>query len=662
MIMKNRNILQLLAFALPLLFGCVDEKVPTAVAEVEISMTSLSMIEGEIQMLTAAVIPSDADDQSIVWSSGNPLVASVTDGMVTALKAGNTQIIARNVASGKRATCSVKVNSKPVPISAISLDKTHIELEEGKKDTLKVSISPDNATNKNILWTSSDNEIAVVENGVVIAMKEGTATINAISEDGEKKASCSITVIEKPRPDPAWLNYYIQGLYEDMCVFGIGGSDMHDDYGIMSAFTNTEYMGGDIVLWGTQNWGLYDYMFDNREASNARPLQLWNTFYTLIDNSNEIIDLFSAHKTPTDPLEMAALGQAYAVRAFSSIYLMLYFQDPCDKSGEFNSDAPGVPVIFTFRDLYSQADMNPHKGRNTLGFVADQAEIDINRALALLDGYARPSKNMIDYQVAQGIAARLYLFTHQWQKAADAAKAARAGYSLMDKSRLYAGFMDIEEKEVIWGFNHTTETLTLYPSFFSHMSNDSYGYAGLNQMSKLVDVNLYNSISITDYRKAWFNDSYGDPSAAQTGATMPYASRKFGFDSQWLQDYIYMRSAEMYLTEAEAYARLGKTSKAQTVLAELMETRDPLWAKAATLDEISLQRRVELWGEGFRYFDLKRTATGIVRDYEGSNHNYELMEGTTNVPKHSKLWTFQIPKEAFEKNHPFLTYEDQNEL
>jgi hypothetical protein len=221
--------------------------------------------------------------------------------------------------------------------------------------------------------------------------------------------------------------------------------------------------------------------------------------------------------------------------------------------------------------------------------------------------------------------------------------------------------MNIEDPEVLWGFNHTTETQTTYASFFSHMSNDSPGYGGLNQMSKLIDAKLYSQISVTDYRKAWFNTPEGDPSAAQVGAQQPLASRKFGYDPQWLQDYIYMRAAEMYLTEAEALARLGNTSGAQSVLAELMAKRDPLWAGTATVEEIALQRRIELWGEGFRYFDVRRTATGIVRDYEGSNHNYELMTIAADVPAHHKLWVFQIPQREMQENVQ-LTEADQNEL
>lgn len=461
--------------------------------------------------------------------------------------------------------------------------------------------------------------------------------------------------------DPTFLDSFVQGLYGAMCAYGAGGSSNHDDYGIMSVFTNTEYMGGDVVLWGTQNWGLYDYMFDYRAFNYSRPYQLWSTFYTLIANANIIIDFFPQGEEPTNEVAKAALGQAYAVRAFAYMYEMLYFQDPCNAAGDFNADAPGVPVIFAARDGHTQDEMDAAKGRNTMGFVAAEAEKDINMALNLLEGYNRTSKNMIDYQVAQGIASRLYMFTHQWEKAAAAANAARQGYDLMSGNRLYAGFMDVEDPEVLWGFNHTTETQTTYASFFSHMSNDSPGYGGLNQMSKLIDVNLYNQISVTDYRKAWFNTAEGDANAPFEGAAQPYASRKFGYDSQWLQDYIYMRAAELYLTEAEALARAGKTAEAKSVLAELMAKRDPLWAGDGSVEEITLQRRIELWGEGFRYYDLRRTATGIVRDYEGSNHNYELMVIAANVPAHDKLWVFQIPQREMQENTQ-LSEADQNEL
>ena len=119
-----------------------------------------------------------------------------------------------------------------------------------------------------------------------------------------------------------------------------------------------------------------------------------------------------------------------------------------------------------------------------------------------------------------------------------------------------------------------------------------------------------------------------------------------------------MRAAEMYLIEAEALARQGKSSEAATVLGELMKNRQPSWKKqVVTVDDVLLQRRIELWGEGFAYYDLKRNNKGIDRDYEGTNHlaGYELV-----VPAQDVLWTFQIPLGEIQENS-HISEADQND-
>ncbi|MGM9764853.1 MAG: RagB/SusD family nutrient uptake outer membrane protein [Candidatus Cryptobacteroides sp.] len=463
--------------------------------------------------------------------------------------------------------------------------------------------------------------------------------------------------------DPEYLSSYVQGLYAYMVQFGAGGSTNHDDFGIMSCLMVSDWMAGDVVLHGTRNWGVYDYAFDYRNFNYSRPYQLWTTFYTLINNSNTIIDFFLPGTEPENASSRAYLGQAYSVRALSYLYLIMFFQDPTDESGAFNSEAPAVPLVYASRDAKTADEVSQRQGRNTLGLVCEHIEENLNEALKLLDGYKRPSKAMIDYNVAQGIAARYYLYTQQWEKAAAAASAARKGYDLMDEERLHAGFLDIEDKEVIWGFNHTSETQTTYASFFSQMSSDCTGYAGLDMMGKLIDRKLYESIPNSDWRKSLFNGPNGGTSdnIECVGAVLPYAARKFGYADQWLQDYIYMRAAEMYLVEAEADARLGKDSDAQTVMAELMAKRDPAWNKSATVDEILLQRRIELWGEGFSYYDRRRTSQGIVRSYEGTNHNLEILNKIVDVPAHHKYWVFQIPERELQDN-PYITDADQNEL
>lgn len=456
--------------------------------------------------------------------------------------------------------------------------------------------------------------------------------------------------------DPEFLSSYVQGLYTWMITPGVAYSG-HDDFGFLACTMCTDFMGQDIVLDGTQNWGAFDYQFTYGGAIYVRAYQMWSEFFTLINNANAIIDFFTADSEPEGAVTRGYLGQAYAIRAFAYTYLIQLFQDPVDANGALRTDAPTVPLVYASRDGIDADTASERQGRVQMSIVMEHIEYNIGQALKYLQGYNRGSKNEIDYSVAQGIAARYYLLTQQWEKAASAANAARQGYTLMDNDRLHAGFMDVEDAEVMWGFNQTTETQTTYASFFSQMSSLSPGYAGLDQMAKCIDKNLYEKMSASDYRKTLFNGPDGDPTASADlpGLARAYANRKFGYMDQWLQDYIYMRAAEMYLIEAEAYARLG-SGQATSTLKELMAQRDPTWDKTATVDEILLQRRIELWGEGFSYFDLRRNGLGIDRTYSGTNHP---VWARMKVEAHSTLWWFQIPQSELDSN-PYITAEDQN--
>ena len=320
-----------------------------------------------------------------------------------------------------------------------------------------------------------------------------------------------------------------------------------------------------------------------------------------------------------------------------------------NQDGTINRNAAGVPLILTTVDGYSAEQLDGLKGRNTVGEVLDQAEKDLKNAVENLgQGYKRPGKNYIDQSVANGLLARYYLLTQKWSEAASAAKAARAGYTQRNNASLHDGFMDVDASDVMWGFNHTSETQTAYASYFSHISNLAPGYAGLNYCAKLIDKRLYDQIADDDYRKTLFNGPAGDASQPTAGAKLPYANLKFGSDGNWTMDYIYMRAAEMVLIEAEALARQGKNAEAATVLKDLMSNRQPSWNKTSvTVEDVLLQRRIELWGEGFSYFDLKRNNKGIDRNYEGSNH---LAGHLYTIPAFDVRWTYQIPQSEMQEN------------
>lgn len=458
--------------------------------------------------------------------------------------------------------------------------------------------------------------------------------------------------------NPEFLYSYVSGLYSWMVTpFTVYSG--HDDGGFLICTMLTDFMGQDIVLAGTENWGQFDYNFDYGMEQYIRTYQFWTQFYTLINNANTILDYIPAGEEPSSVEVRGYLGQAYAVRALSYMYLMLLYQDPVDESGALRTDAPAVPLVYASRDNIPADVAYRRQGRNTYAVVMEHIEDNIANALKYLDSYKRLTKNEIDLSVAYGIAARYYLFVQKWDEAASCAEKAREGYDIMDRERLMGGFMNLDDNEFMWGFNHTTETQVTYVSFSSHMSNDCEGYAGLNQPGKLIDRSLYDRISRTDYRKSLFNGPEGDPNAssATPSAANPYAARKFGYMDQWLQDYIYMRASEMVLIQAEAEARLGDGAKAAATLLALMAKRDPSWSAASVnAEDVQLQRRIELWGEGFGYYDIRRNGRGINRNYEGTNHT---PANRITVPAHDKLWWFQLPLKEITEND-MITEAEQN--
>ena len=171
-----------------------------SVTEITLSQTSATLTEGESIALTATISPDDATDKSITWSSNNTNVATVdANGKVTAIAPGTATITATtNDGSGVKASCEVTVEKKVILVSQIILNQTSATLTEGETLTLTAMVTPDNADNTSISWSSSNEDIAMVSSkGKVVAMGVGTATITATANDESGvSASCEVTVIK----------------------------------------------------------------------------------------------------------------------------------------------------------------------------------------------------------------------------------------------------------------------------------------------------------------------------------------------------------------------------------------------------------------------------------------------------------------------------------
>lgn len=429
-----------------------------------------------------------------------------------------------------------------------------------------------------------------------------------------------------------------------------------DVFGYSGVLLSLDMMGEDITM-PSMNWFIYDYMLDYYQEQYTRTSSTWSLFYTMVSSANDILDTYP--EGPSNATEAALVGQALAIRGFAYMNLIQIYQFVNKADGTVNADAPGVPLKYSAADGKTAEEIAKAKGRNTVGVVMEQIEKDLTRAVGYLGmGYKRPNKNFIDVNVANGLLARYCLLANKWQEAADAAALARKDSRLMgaDANGLYDGFVTVNNEEWMWGFKHSTETQTQYASFFSHMSNIAPGYAGAVGVTKGIDRRLYESIPDNDYRKAWFNGPEG--SDIYTGsAGRPYANVKFGYISDWTMNYVYMRAAEMVLIEAEAYAHMGDGPKAAAVLKELMQARQPGWDETeVTVEDVYHQRRIELWGEGFCFFDLKRLHKGINRMYEGSNH---LAACRFDVEPGDERWTYQIPLTEIQEND-LISEDDQN--
>ena len=169
-----------------------DVSVP--VTGVKLSHEEIGMYKGETYTLKAVVDPVDADDTSVTWTSSDDTVATVENGVVTAVSGGSAEIIVKTTDGGFEDVCTVNVI---VPVDSITLNESLINLSKDETFTLVATVSPDDAYDKSVAWTSSDESVAMVDNGVVTAKGLGLAIITATSADGKKSAACAVRVNPK---------------------------------------------------------------------------------------------------------------------------------------------------------------------------------------------------------------------------------------------------------------------------------------------------------------------------------------------------------------------------------------------------------------------------------------------------------------------------------
>ncbi|MBN8666678.1 MAG: RagB/SusD family nutrient uptake outer membrane protein [Chitinophagales bacterium] len=451
------------------------------------------------------------------------------------------------------------------------------------------------------------------------------------------------------------VNAALGGLYKEMFTFAVGGGG-HSDYGQKTYDLSADLMGNDMVV-HSQGYGWYNTTYQYTNWGLATTGQIsdfgWFRYYDMIKQANKLYNFVDGVIDASATQKESIKGQALGMRAYCYFNLINYYQ----QTYKGHETAPGVPI-------YTQ-DTTGGKSRGTVQDVYNRIIADLTEAETLLTGKTRASKNEIDVKVVQGIRARVALVMEDWATAATYANKARQGYSPMTSAQYtaFSAFSSVNNAEWMWGSVITASEATIYASFWSHMDIRTGGYAALGQQKKITKA-LYDQIPAGDIRKAVFvapgTGTSSNPDYNQIKHQVPDVSNR------WQADYLYMRAAEMYLIEAEALARQGgQDAAARTVLEALVQTRYPAYSAAgfsgtSLVDEILLQRRIELWGEGFSLFDIKRLNQGLNRPTGAGNHgapNFNPVVYTTGP--HDPRFLMRIPQRELD-NNASMTPADQN--
>lgn len=428
----------------------------------------------------------------------------------------------------------------------------------------------------------------------------------------------------------------VNGLHKLMYTPSL--SSTYAEGGFQTFMIWLDVMGEDLVytranaqFQSQAQWSLH------RSASSGHLSYQYDLFYKFISNANMIIHNIDAAEGTQEERDYIK-GQAYAYRAFAYTYLVQCWGERYKYEG--NNEQPGVIV----RTDNTIDNLPRTKVEEVYKLINDDLDASIE-LLSHVTTIKKTNKSHIDVHVARGLKARVLLTQGKWLEAAELAKLVvdKAGAKLQDDT--YTTFTnrmsDQTNTEWLWGKKGLEEQAGTLKDFHSFMSNKNASY---NKNTPRAIYNLlYNRISNTDVRKALWFPRAQDPKTKPApviptgGYIRNYMANKFLLTDENAKcgDVPWMRLPEMMLIVAEGYARGGKYAEAASAFYPLAHHRDPQYKLSnltgeELIDEVMFQRRIELWGEGFRFLDLKRLNMPLDR---GPATRTEL--GFSNAPWNS---------------------------
>jgi hypothetical protein len=459
-----------------------------------------------------------------------------------------------------------------------------------------------------------------------------------------------------------------------------GSNSQPYDFGYPSCFLQRDVMGQDIALAYSGSWFETWYGCGTGLGPQYARCQVpWTYYYGWIKNCNTVISL--AGDTPSED-KISGAGIAYAMRAMFYMDLARMY---AQKTYASDKTAETVPIV---TESTSGDDLS-HNPRATNEKMWEFILSDLDKAEKYIANYTRTDKYTPDLSVVYGLKARAYLTMEDWKNAQEYAKKAQNGYTMMDKATYTSRTDGFNTPNSSWMFavkyneedpnirdNDGDSSWASWMCIEVNPDKSGCGYASNYGHPMLIDRHLYETIPTTDFRKNCYVDfaidnlSTADAKVEalkaytdypewvyKTGTKSTYKAvggltLKFrviggstGHDNQHVGFAVsvpLMRIEEMKLIEAEAAGMQNEATGIQ-LLTEFAKTRDAsyvygshneAYGNASTSkfqNEVLWQRRVELWGEGFATFDIKRLNKGIIRSYANTNH-LETYRWNTTAP------------------------------
>ncbi|MCG8581599.1 MAG: RagB/SusD family nutrient uptake outer membrane protein [Bacteroidales bacterium] len=448
------------------------------------------------------------------------------------------------------------------------------------------------------------------------------------------------------------------GMYNNLSAYNFDG---------LYAPIMGDLVGEDLLLDSKQNWGWFLSVYQLETLPNytwaAEP---WSSAYFLIYQANQIIENADLVPDATDAQKGNLKGQAQVMRAATMLKLVQMFGE----AYSVNPAAPGILNANTTKE-WDEEDIN----RSTVGDIYGQILQDLEEAIPMLEAYAaevselpeseqpqmfKDATAFFNVRSANAVLARAYLDMQNWEKARDHAAIAKKDVSLMRIDDLLSGF-NFPNSETLYSIKYTAEDNNIYlsiPSFYFPLG----GYSSMRADTSFVDT--YNDF---DVRKKWFPHGrdlmvrWAGEEEDKPLDTDNYVVLKFqSINGQTgYAQRISIRASEMYLIEAECEAELGNNAIAQELLYAIQQRAYPGAVKStntgqALIDEILLERRKELVGEGFRWNDIKRRSLPFKRN----GHHWSKWDFQFGDDDYYRL-TFPIPQSEIDNNSA-LTEADQN--